>query len=462
MVETRKKAKSTRGAKKASASKKGSATSSKKSTSRAKKPTTLKPGTGTLPSIPPIAHFHPDVNGDLIAQANSMLDSRPKHMFSGARACGDKHVSRCTKFEMELIEVILSEKASMSELCLLQTNIHGKTFHNIPLFFTIVSGIVDLGKAQLVSKILFRWISEKEPQRDGTGRYLQPVTTMNYLRTLLGHMKSTYDWRYEMEKSFNFPGGLKGMLVHMFHHRRIVAGESYGTDQNRAVMAGVSTVKDLDLSIFNLDDIVEHQKCLMVVWGAFGGFRGNKEHTYLERHHIISGVFPSNHPRSGQSFWTIQNMEDKTNKLTTTNTTLTRKEANQPKIPVDSIPGQIISKYLEKLSPGQTRIYCKPATIAQKFKFLGQGHPNAVMSPNQPIGINTIRSMLNDACKQMGHPECTGHGFCRLFITTLANDSGVSVEESLGSARHSSVAAQRTYMQRDGVSKCAKFAALGI
>ena len=174
---------------------------------------------------------------------------------------------------------------------------------------------------------------------------------MTYLRTLLGLIKSTYDWRHEMEKYFNFPGGLKGMLVHIFHHCRIVAGASYGSDQNRAVMEGVSTVKDLDLSIFNLDDIVEHQKCLMVVWGAFGGFRGNKEHTYLERHHIISGVFPSNHPRSGQSFWTIQNMEDKTNKLTTTNTTLTRKEVNQPKIPVDSIPGQIISKYLEKLSP---------------------------------------------------------------------------------------------------------------
>ncbi len=62
----------------------------------------------------------------------------------------------------------------------------------------------------------------------------------------------------------------------------------------------------------------------------------------------------------------------------------------------------------------------------------------------------------------MGHPECTGHGFCCLFVTTLANDSGVSVEELLASARHSSVPTQRTYIQRDGVSECAKFAALGV
>ena len=84
------------------------------------------------------------------------------------------------------------------------------------------------------------------------------------------------------------------------------------------------------------------------------------------------------------------------------------------------------------------------------------------MSPNQPIGINTIRSMLNDAHKKMGHPECTGHGFCRLFVTTHANDSGVSVEELHASDHHSSAAAQRTYMQRDSVSECAKFAALRI
>ena len=84
------------------------------------------------------------------------------------------------------------------------------------------------------------------------------------------------------------------------------------------------------------------------------------------------------------------------------------------------------------------------------------------MYPNQPIGINTICVMINDACKQMGHPECTGHGFHLLFITSLANDLGVSVEESIGSARHSSVATQCTYMQRDGDSECTKFAALGI
>ena len=58
--------------------------------------------------------------------------------------------------------------------------------------------------------------------------------------------------------------------------------------------------------------------------------------------------------------------------------------------------------------------------------------------------------------------EPARHGFRRVFVTTLANDPGVSVEESLASVRHSSVAAQRTYMTRDGVSETSKFNALGI
>ncbi len=87
-------------------------------------------------------------------------------------------------------------------------------------------------------------------------------------------------------------------------------------------------------------------------------------------------------------------MEDKTNKLTTTNTTLTHKEANQSKILLDSIPGKIIIKYLDKMVTQQTCIYCKPATTVQKFRFLTGGHPNAVMSSNHLIGTNIIHIMI--------------------------------------------------------------------
>ena len=69
--------------------------------------------------------------------------------------------------------------------------------------------------------------------------------------------------------------------------------------------------------------------------------------------------------------------------------------------------------------------------------------------------------MLKEAGARTGL-YTTGHGFRRLFITSLVNGEGVSVEEALGSARYDSVAAQREYMHRNHRSEANKFAALGI
>ena len=62
----------------------------------------------------------------------------------------------------------------------------------------------------------------------------------------------------------------------------------------------------------------------------------------------------------------------------------------------------------------------------------------------------------------MGFPGVTGHALRRLFITTLANDPHVSIEEAILASRHSSVAAQRTYVLASGVSEAARFRALGL
>ena len=69
---------------------------------------------------------------------------------------------------------------------------------------------------------------------------------------------------------------------------------------------------------------------------------------------------------------------------------------------------------------------------------------------------------MKDACVKLGNPTETGHSFRRLFITSLANDPGVSIEESMQSAGHKSVSVQRPYIVCNGVSETAKFAALGI
>ena len=60
------------------------------------------------------------------------------------------------------------------------------------------------------------------------------------------------------------------------------------------------------------------------------------------------------------------------------------------------------------------------------------------------------------------HPGVTGHVLRRFFITTLANDQGVSVEESMMASRNNSVAAQRPYIRADGHSEAARFKTLGL
>ena len=70
--------------------------------------------------------------------------------------------------------------------------------------------------------------------------------------------------------------------------------------------------------------------------------------------------------------------------------------------------------------------------------------------------------MMKKALEMVGHPGVAGHALRRLFITTLANDPGVSIEETMRASRHQSVAAQRSYIKVDGHSEVAKFKALGL
>ena len=64
--------------------------------------------------------------------------------------------------------------------------------------------------------------------------------------------------------------------------------------------------------------------------------------------------------------------------------------------------------------------------------------------------------MMKKTLEMAGHPGVAGHALRRLFITTLANDPGVSIEESMRASRHQSVTAQRSYIKVDGHSEVAK------
>ena len=115
---------------------------------------------------------------------------------------------------------------------------------------------------------------------------------------------------------------------------------------------------------------------------------------------------------------------------------------------------------MEKVTPGQERLFCKQASRQQLSLFRATGHPKACMNPNLKIGVNTIDKMMREACKRAGLGDVKGHSLWRLFCTTLANAPGVSMAECLASSCHSSVSGVLPYQKRSHTSEVAKIEAL--
>ena len=287
---------------------------------------------------------------------------------------------------------------------------------------------------------------------------------MNYLRTIIGYLRDSHDWRFKLEKDFNFDGGLKPALDELFEKRRLEVGGGFGAGSNRSILEGVESVADLDLSVFDENDPVQHTQKVLVIMGSYFGLRGNKEHADMRYFNIEKAPFPANHPWAGQDFYAIQHLPDKTTKLTTSNTIL--KANHSQRIPVGDEKdmksiGGCLTRYLFKKGPTQTRLHCRVATVNQVARYAKVGHPNSRYSAEQPIGQNKIRALFKDACKKLGF-EASGHAFRRVFLTTIVNAEGVNTEEALASSRHNSIAAQRTYIMRGNESETAKFKAFGL
>lgn len=243
---------------------------------------------------------------------------------------------------------------------------------------------------------------------------------------------------------------------------------SYGDGSKKQIVSGVSSVAELDWSAFNEDNPSEHMAKIMAICGCYFGFRGRKEHATFTVNMLVHGVFEAGHPFEGHSYYGIQNLIDKTHHLSLNNcyTRCSGDSAGFIRIPVmdendQKDPGGSIHRYIEKLSPGQMRMYCYEATRLEKMKWQHL-YPKACYSPNRPLGENAIATKLKVAAKKLGVGDVSGHAFRRLLGTTLNNAEGVNVSETLKTMRHKSVAATRTYVVRDKTSETNKFNAYGF
>ena len=208
---------------------------------------------------------------------------------------------------------------------------------------------------------------------------------------------------------------------------------------------------------------------IMFGTGSELGLRGNGEHTFLEACNITHGEFPKGHPFEGIEYYGVDGIVDKKHKLGV-HTDYVRNTKNFMRVPkTDDDPTSnclagSIERYLKKLAPGQTRLYCKVVPEDKRHFDESTGRVE-VFYANSPIGKNGINKLFKEGAKILGLPnpeQFCAHSLRAYFITRLANGPGVSDTERMVSARHDSLAASAIYQERNGISESNKFAALGI
>ena len=84
-----------------------------------------------------------------------------------------------------------------------------------------------------------------------------------------------------------------------------------------------------------------------------------------------------------------------------------------------------IKIFLEKLAPGQTRIYCK--VIPEDLRSVDKSRRSEYFYANQPVGKNLISSLLKEGADMLGLPnpkKFAPHCLRSYMITKVANGKG--------------------------------------
>ena len=118
-----------------------------------------------------------------------------------------------------------------------------------------------------------------------------------------------------------------------------------------------SDQEKIDLAKFDEQDPRQHQMKLLFGCGIHFGFRGSKEHVFLETSNITHGTFPSGHPFAGCDWYGVEGLLDKTHKLSVHKDHVRNNDnfMRTPLVnedPTSSDFGGCIKRYLEKCLPG--------------------------------------------------------------------------------------------------------------
>jgi len=242
--------------------------------------------------------------------------------------------------------------------------------------------LVDLGgekktdKTRLCNIIMCQWARQLKNMRDPT-QHLQPSTHARKVRTLFGFMKKECDWRFSVDSDFNGQGELQAVIKNLFEERQDESKQNpemkpYGTGANKQIVSNISSVAELDWTVFDESDPAQMAMKVMSIFGSFFGFRGRKEHAQMTVNNLTHGMFEAGHLFEGHYYFGLQDLWDKSNKLTFFNQTA--RETNITRIPVidrddQADPGGTIHRFLKMLSPGQQRLYCYEASKEERARW---------------------------------------------------------------------------------------------
>lgn len=217
-----------------------------------------------------------------------------------------------------------------------------------------------------------------------------------------------------------------------------------------------------DLSKFNEDILSQHQEKVALIYGLLFGFRGNIEFLQLLVVMVTEGHYGPDHPLfPNLRYRGVSDFTDKTLKISI-NCPYVRAEMEMGRFPVLNEDGKAstdpqdiggcIDRFLKKLPNGLGggRFFLRIKKDGRSFC-------------NSPLGKDKITALLRSGFQRLDisnaetlHP----HALRGLFITILANDPSVSVRETMGAARHTSVAANANYQIRNSHSESNRVVAL--
>ena len=210
------------------------------------------------------------------------------------------------------------------------------------------------------------------------------------------------------------------------------------------------------ITMFDENDLHQHQMKMITIFGIFFGLRGNKENTFLLVSNISQGWYHEGHVSfAGLEWYGLKDLTDKTKKINLQNS-FARDKEDFCKYPVlDNLledVGGSIKRFLAKLPKGKAgnRFYRKISKDKTKFC-------------NQVLGEKSIRDLNKEAFRHLGVSNwdtLRPHAKRGVMINKLVNDPGVSLTECMGAVRHNSASANLMYQKRSSTSESARVDAL--